>query len=218
MDRMTLLMLGMIAVAPCVCSASTCAEPVAISLSPHLAQWHRSVDEANQRFGIPQAWIYAVMNAESAGRTTLAGRPITSRAGATGLMQMMPATYQEMRADYGLGPDPHDPRDNILAGAAYLRAMYDRFGFPGLFAAYNAGPERYEDYVEHGRPLPSETITYVAKIKASGVSDAHTGSFPKKSPREKPPKTSSGRELFFLKKGDPNRKANGEILVPLAPE
>ncbi|GLS35130.1 hypothetical protein GCM10010869_07180 [Mesorhizobium tianshanense] len=50
-------------------------------------------------------------------------------------------TRREMRG-LTVGPDPHDPRDNILAGAAYLRAMQDRYGFPGLFAAYNAGPER----------------------------------------------------------------------------
>jgi soluble lytic murein transglycosylase-like protein len=75
------------------------------------------------------------MQAESGGRTVLDGRLITSRAGAVGLMQVMPDTYQEMRRAHGLGPDPHDPRDNILAGTAYLRAMYVRYDHPGLFAA-----------------------------------------------------------------------------------
>lgn len=104
------------------------------------------------------------MEAESAGRTILNGRPITSRAGAMGLMQLMPGTWAEMRAAHGLGPDPHDPRDNILAGTAYLRAMYDRFGFPGLFAAYNAGPARYAEHLATGRPLPTETVAYVAAV------------------------------------------------------
>ena len=104
------------------------------------------------------------MRAESGGRTTLDGRPITSRAGAMGLMQLMPGTWAEMRVKHDLGSDPHDPRDNILAGSAYLRAMYDRFGYPGLFAAYNAGPARYAEHLATGRRLPAETIAYVAAV------------------------------------------------------
>src|SRR3546814_15201519 len=83
------------------------------------------------------------MRAESGGHTMLDGRPITSRAGAMGLMQLMPASYADMRRRLDLGPNPHDPRDNIRAGTFYLRLMYERFGYPGLFAAYNAGPARY---------------------------------------------------------------------------
>ncbi|TKD13434.1 MAG: lytic transglycosylase domain-containing protein, partial [Mesorhizobium sp.] len=101
------------------------AEPVAISHSPQLQKWQEFLSEASRRFRVPQAWIYAVMDAESGGNTMRAGRPITSSAGAIGLMQVMPGTYAEMRVEHGLGRDPHDPRDNILAGTAYLRAMYD---------------------------------------------------------------------------------------------
>jgi soluble lytic murein transglycosylase-like protein len=104
--------------------------------------WTLEVREASERFGIPEDWIRRVIRAESGGRTRLAGRPITSRAGAMGLMQLMPGTWAEMRSRHRLGPDPYDPRDNILAGTAYLRMLYDRFGYPGLFAAYNAGPAR----------------------------------------------------------------------------
>jgi hypothetical protein len=81
-----------------------------------------------------------------------------------GLMQLMPGTWRDMRARFGLGEDPHDPRDNILAGTAYLRLMYDRFGYPGLFAAYNAGPVRYASHLATGRPLPSETVAYMAAV------------------------------------------------------
>ena len=56
------------------------------------------------------------------------------------------------------------PHDNILAGAAYLREMHDRFGSPGFLAAYNAGPERYEQHLATGRPLPAETQAYVAAL------------------------------------------------------
>ena len=121
-------------------------------------QWEPLIAEASRRFGVPESWIRAVMRAESGGQTMLDGRPITSRAGAMGLMQVMPETYDEMRRRHRLGADPYDPHDNILAGAAYLREMYDRYGYPGFLAAYNAGPERYDDYLMRGRALPQETL------------------------------------------------------------
>jgi len=135
-------------------------------------RWNPYIEEASAHFGIPQDWIRRVMRAESGGRTMLEGRPITSRAGALGLMQLMPGTWAEMRAKHGLGPDPHDPRENILAGAAYLRIMYDRFGYPGLFAAYNAGPTRYAEHLAGGRRLPVETVAYVAAIGSASRRDA----------------------------------------------
>jgi hypothetical protein len=81
-----------------------------------------------------------------------------------GLMQVMPGTYAELRRRYGLGPDPFDPRDNIMAGAAYLREMYDRYGEHGFLAAYNAGPGRWEQFVHRGRQLPAETRAYIARL------------------------------------------------------
>lgn len=92
------------------------------------------------------------------------GRPIRSVKGAIGLMQLMPATWVEVRATLGLGADPDDPRDNILAGTFYLRAMYDRFGYPGCFAAYNAGPGRYRAWLAGRRSLPDETVAYLAAV------------------------------------------------------
>ena len=127
-----------------------------------LDRWQQFITEAALRFNVPEAWIRAVMQAESGGQTMLDGRPITSRAGAMGLMQVMPGTYEQLRRAQDLGADPYDPRDNILAGTTYLRAMYDRFGYPGLFAAYNAGPDRYDEHLQHGRPLPAETRAYLA--------------------------------------------------------
>lgn len=145
------------------------------------ASWRVHVSDAAARFGLPEEWVLRVIAAESGGRTELGGRPITSHAGAMGLMQVMPATWASLRARYRLGPDPHDPRDNIVAGTAYLRDMYDRFGYPGLFAAYNAGPGRYGEHLARGRPLPRETRDYVAKITGqaalprAGVSNARAG-------------------------------------------
>jgi soluble lytic murein transglycosylase-like protein len=84
--------------------------------------------------------------------------------GAMGLMQIMPDTWSELQSRYGLGADPYDPHDNIMAGAAYLRELHDRFGERGVFAAYNAGPGRYEEHLAAGRPLPSETLSYMAAV------------------------------------------------------
>ena len=87
-----------------------------------------------------------------------------SRVGAIGVMQVMPATYEELRVRYQLGDDPYEPRNNILAGTAYIREMYDRFGAPGFLAAYNAGPDRVNDYLAGRARLPDETVNYVAAI------------------------------------------------------
>lgn len=129
-----------------------------------VATWRPYISEASRRFGVPFAWIERVMQAESRGRTVQGGRPIRSSAGAIGLMQVMPGTWSDMRARLGLGVDPDDPRDNILAGTFYLRLMYDRFGYPGLFAAYNAGPARYADYLAGRASLPRETVGYLASV------------------------------------------------------
>jgi soluble lytic murein transglycosylase-like protein len=131
-----------------------------------VTRWRPYSQQASLRFGIPLDWIERVIRIESDGQTGLAGRPITSRAGAMGLMQLMPTTWAEMRALYRLGANPYDPRDNILAGTAYLRLMYDRFGYPGLFGAYNAGPGRYAASLA-GRPLPAETRAYLAAVGAN---------------------------------------------------
>lgn len=131
-------------------------------------RWRPHIDEASARFGVPAEWIERVMLAESGGRTTLGGRPIVSSAGAMGLMQLMPGTWADMRARLGLGSDPHAPRDNILAGTLYLRLMHDRFGYPGLFGAYNAGPGRYASYLAGRASLPRETRNYIAAVAAPG--------------------------------------------------
>ncbi|MBB4149658.1 lytic transglycosylase domain-containing protein [Sphingobium scionense] len=118
------------------------------------------VADAARRFGIPEAWIWAVMRVESGGNSRA-----VSRAGAMGLMQIMPATWAGLRARHGLGTNPFDVRDNIMAGAAYLREMYDRYGnASAMLAAYNAGPGRYDDFVSRGRPLPAETVGYLAQL------------------------------------------------------
>src|SRR5688500_10458676 len=102
--------------------------------------WRDLIAEASGRFDIPEQWIRAVMHRESGGRATVKGKPITSPAGATGLMQVMPATYAELRDRHGLGPTPTDPRDNSMARTPYLPVTYDQLGRPAFLAAHNCGP------------------------------------------------------------------------------
>jgi hypothetical protein len=130
--------------------------PASLSPAVDLAAF---VTEASQRFDVPAVWIRAVIRIESGGQ---AGA--LSRKGAMGLMQIMPETWAELRARYDLGSDPYDPHDNIMAGAAYISELRDRYGVPGFLAAYNAGPRQYEDHLATGRGLPAETRTYVALL------------------------------------------------------
>lgn len=116
------------------------------------------IDDASRRFGVPVQWIRSVLGAESAGDVRA-----KSPKGAMGLMQIMPDTWTDLRLRYGLGDDPYDARDSILAGTAYLRELHDQYGSPGFLAAYNAGPTRYEEHLA-GRPLPAETQAYLEKL------------------------------------------------------
>jgi Transglycosylase SLT domain len=135
------------------------AEPASTPSAELAVSWQSFIDEAATRFSVPASWIRAVIQIESKGNPKA-----LSPKGAVGLMQLMPNTYAELRIRYRLGPDPTDPHDNIVAGTAYLRDMRDCFGTEGFIAAYNAGPQRYEDHLATGRPLPDETLTYVAKL------------------------------------------------------
>src|SRR6185312_11813675 len=126
--------------------------------------WRPYIVEASRKFDVPERWIREVMRVESGGQMYQNGSLITSRAGAMGLMQVMPETYDELQARYDLPDDAYDPHNNILAGTAYLREMYDIYGSPGFLAAYNAGPKRLDDYLANMRPLPDETRRYVAMI------------------------------------------------------
>lgn len=116
------------------------------------------IAEAARRFQLPATWIRAVLAVESSGDP----RALSPK-GAMGLMQVMPQTWGDLRVRHRLGSDPYDPHDNIIAGAAYIRLLYDRYGSPGWIAAYNAGPGRYEASLK-GRPLPPETRAYVAAV------------------------------------------------------
>lgn len=163
-----------------VAATTSSAFAVESAMNPRdlLDRWEPLIATASRRFKVSPTWIRAVMRMESGGRTMMAeGKPITSGAGAMGIMQVMPETYATMRALYGLGPDPYNPPDNVLAGTAYLRILFNAYGFPTMFAAYNDGPKMLEAHNRGEHPWPVETVNYVAGITAilSGGSPSRVG-------------------------------------------
>jgi soluble lytic murein transglycosylase-like protein len=153
---LSLLIASSAATVTSVTSSAFAAPPPATTVHPYAAH----VGEAAARFGLSEDLIWAVMRAESGGNPRA-----LSRAGAMGLMQIMPGTWADLTARHRLGTDPFDVRANVLAGAAYLRAMFDRYGdLTSTLAAYNAGPRRVDGWRAGTRSLPAETVAYVARI------------------------------------------------------
>jgi hypothetical protein len=179
-------------------SATAFATPASLARDDRYAA---HIVEASRRSGIPVHWIRAVMRTESADNP----RAI-STAGAIGLMQIMPGTWAELRARYRLGRDPFDPRDNIIAGTAYLREMLDRYGtVSAMLAAYNAGPARYDEYLATGRSLPAEMRAYVALLEP-----ALGSTVPRDRPRTALQPPADWREApLFVARGDNRRPADG---------
>jgi hypothetical protein len=137
------------------------------AMSPQalVMRWEPLVTEASRRLDVPPDWIRAVIRMESGGRTLMGENlPITSDMGAMGIMQVLPQTYEDMRLEYRLGADPYDPHDNVIAGTAYLKWLYGKYGNPGMFAAYNDGPGNLDAFLTQNRPLPDETHNYVDGI------------------------------------------------------
>jgi hypothetical protein len=139
---------------------SAAADPGTVGTATMATRIEAAIAEASLRFGLPPDLIRAVITVESAHRPHA-----VSRAGAMGLMQLMPGTWQAERSALGLGEDVFDPRDNVLAGTSYLAALIARYGAEGGLAAYNAGPARYERFRDDARPLPAETVAYVTRLR-----------------------------------------------------
>ncbi|HXS05414.1 MAG TPA: lytic transglycosylase domain-containing protein [Rhizomicrobium sp.] len=147
---------------------SVFAQEATMSAAELMRRWEPLILQASKKFKVPAEWIRAVMRQESGGRTMIADNvPIVSDAGAMGIMQVLPGTYTEMAAQYGLGDDPYNTHDNIYAGTAYLKWLHGKYGYPAMFAAYNDGPGNIENHLYHGRPLPKETRGYITNIAKS---------------------------------------------------
>jgi soluble lytic murein transglycosylase-like protein len=147
--------------------------PEALPPPPVVAPPARSpvelADAAADKYGLPRLLVRSVMAAESGFQLDA-----VSPKGAIGLMQLMPATAQD------LGVDPHDPAQNVDAGVRYLRDLLNRYdgGLWRALAAYNAGPGAVDKY--HWVPPYQETINYVSRIdKAIKAGEAAANSGPR---------------------------------------
>jgi hypothetical protein len=192
--------------------------------------WGPYIKIAASRFDVPEQWVRMVMRAESGGQQYIDGQLTVSTAGAMGLMQLEPETYQEMANRYGLGSDPFNPYDNIMAGTAYIHEMYSVYGSPGFLAAYNAGPGRLDSYMNGHRPLPAETTNYVAMIapKIQGYYPSHRSEADQLAMNNLPASNSAGFLSGGISPGrDPAPESPGNpappqqlvaMLPPAAPE
>jgi hypothetical protein len=121
---------------------------------PATIAYNDAIDEAADLYNLDPNLIRAIIRAESAFNPFA-----VSRAGAQGLMQLMPAVSEELNV-----LDPFDPRQNIFGGARYLRWLLDRNdgNLDLAVASYNAGPGAVARY--NGIPPYRETRNYVKKV------------------------------------------------------
>jgi Transglycosylase SLT domain len=123
---------------------------------PATIAYNETINEAALMYNLDPDLIRAIIRAESAFNPFA-----VSRAGAQGLMQLMPAVAEELDV-----LDPFDPRQNIFGGARYLRQLLDRNkgNLDLAVASYNAGPNAVDRY--NGIPPYRETRKYVKKVNS----------------------------------------------------
>ena len=113
---------------------------------------------AGQEWNVDPALLQAVAAQESG--ATANPDQARSPKGAMGRMQLMPGTASDMGVT-----DPSDPVQSIYGGAKYLSQQLDKYPTPELaLAAYNAGPNRVDDHLANGTPLPAETVAYIPGV------------------------------------------------------
>ena len=158
---LALVALGCVALAALVAAARTdegspAKAPAAVATPASLVcplpdKFRPAFERAAADTALPLALLTAVARTESSFR-----HQARSKAGAKGLLQVMPGTARE------LALDPDEPESNVLAGARYLRLMLQRFDSSDLaLAAYNAGPTAVE---RAGGAPTAEVLTYVANV------------------------------------------------------
>ena len=140
--------------APAAVASVKMPSPVAITAAPTREEMHEMLAHAGEQHNIDEDLLASVVRAESAGQVRA-----VSRAGARGLMQLMPGTASAMGVEDAFIPD-----QNISGGTAYLDSLLTRYhnNVALALAAYNAGPGAVDKY--HGVPPYRETREYVARV------------------------------------------------------
>lgn len=120
----------------------------------NLCEFHPEIQRAATAFEVDPSLVRAVIKAESDFNPDA-----VSKRGATGLMQIMPANYKDLKVK-----DPFDPEQNIMGGTRYLKRLMARYDgkLPMVLAAYNAGPNAVDRY--KSVPPFNETQRYVSKV------------------------------------------------------
>lgn len=136
--------------------AASCKGVTEDVLAQRAAKWQSMVTKHAKAHGVPAALVRAVMRVESCFDVRA-----VSRVGARGLMQLMPATAEELGVR-----DSFDADQNIAGGARYLSKLMDRFknDMRLAIAAYNAGPTAVDAH--RGIPPFPETRKYVDRVVA----------------------------------------------------
>jgi len=139
--------------APAAAPAPRQLQPSA-AISPHPFDLNQAVKDASGTYQLDPDLVTSVIRAESGFNV----RAVSPK-GAQGLMQLMPQTASQLGVH-----NAFDPKANVDAGTRYLRELLERYNFDLIkaLAAYNAGPERVEQY--NGVPPYYETKAYVARI------------------------------------------------------
>ncbi len=146
-----------------------------IDLASHPREYSEFVEKYSFEYKVPEKICYAVIKCES-GFDSAA----KSVAGAVGLMQIMPSTFEYLCSLMGETHEVgmlYDPETNIRFGIYYLSILYERFGFwETAFAAYNAGPTRVDEWISAGKADDSgrlteipitETATYLERVTSA---------------------------------------------------
>ncbi len=143
-----------------------------LDIASHPRGFSEFVEKYSEKYKVPEKICYSVIKCESDFDSAA-----KSAAGAIGLMQIIPSTFEYLCSlegeDYETGM-LYDPETNIRFGTYYLSILYERFGvWETAFAAYNAGPSRVDGWISEGKAddlgrlleIPiEETATYVERV------------------------------------------------------
>jgi soluble lytic murein transglycosylase-like protein len=175
------------------------------SAGPHTtADLNQVVSSASAAYHLDPDLVNSVIHAESGFNV----RAVSPK-GAQGLMQLMPSTANELGVN-----NAFDPQENVGGGSHYLRELLERYNFDLIkaLAAYNAGPERVEQY--NGVPPFQETRAYVARIvrdyNQKKIAQERAAAATQKQAKTRSATTASTRSAHAPSTAKPTGKSTGQ--------